>query len=176
MRAMCAESFTGYRGLRLVERPKPRVADGRVLVRMTAAGVTPLDHTILSGAYPRATAPLILGNEGAGVVEDPGDSSLPAGARVMFTGPYGVSEDGTYSEWIAVRGEDLCPIPDNIDDATAGGIPFAYLTAQITLTQAGFEPGKTVLAPAIGGAVGNAVTQLARAQGAGRAISTTTSP
>jgi NADPH:quinone reductase-like Zn-dependent oxidoreductase len=94
----------------------------------------------------------------------------------MFAGPYGVSEDGTYSEWITVRGEDLCLIPENIDDATAGGIPVAYLTAQIALTQAGFEPGKTVLAPAIGGAVGNAVTQLARAQGAAKAISTTTSP
>jgi len=94
----------------------------------------------------------------------------------MFTGPYGVAEDGTYSEWIAVRDEDLCVIPDTIDDATAGGMPVAYLTAQITLTQAGFEPGKTVLAPAIGGAVGNAVTQLARAQGAAKAISTTTNP
>jgi NADPH:quinone reductase len=176
MRAMRAESFTGYRSLKLVEVPKPRRADGRVLVGITAAGVTPLDHTILSGGYPRAKAPLIVGNEGAGVVEDPGDSALPVGARVMFTGLYGVSEDGTYSEWIAVREEDLCLIPDNIDDATAGGIPVAYLTAQLALTQAGFEPGKTVLAPAIGGSVGNAVTQLARAQGAGKAISTTTNP
>ena len=143
---------------------------------MTAAGVSPLDHTILSGGYPRATEPLILGNEGTGVVEDPGGSSFPKGARVMFTGPYGVSEDGTYSEWLAVRDEDLCLVPDKIDDVTAGGMPVAYLTAQITLTQAGFEPGKTVLAPAIGGAVGNAVTQLARAQGAAKAISTTTNP
>jgi D-arabinose 1-dehydrogenase-like Zn-dependent alcohol dehydrogenase len=38
----------------------------------------------------------------------------------MFSGPYGVSEDGTYSESIAVRREDLCLVPDNIDDATAG--------------------------------------------------------
>jgi NADPH:quinone reductase-like Zn-dependent oxidoreductase len=45
------------------------------------------------------------------------------GARVMFTGPYGVFENGTYGEWIAVRGEDLCPILDKIDDATAGGMP-----------------------------------------------------
>ena len=111
MTAMRAESFTGYTGLKLVEAPRPLRADGRVLVRITAAGVTPLDHTILSGGYPRAKAPLILGNEGAGVVEDPGGSSFPAGARVMFTGPYGVSEDGTYSEWIAVRDEDLCLIP-----------------------------------------------------------------
>src|SRR3989441_12324707 len=92
----------------------------------------------------------------------------------MFAGPYGVAEDGTYSEWIAVRDEDLCIIPDTIDEATAGGMPVAYLTAQITLAQAGFEPGKTVLAPAIGGAVGNAVTQLARAQGAAKAYSKTT--
>jgi NADPH:quinone reductase len=176
MRAMRAESFTEYEGLKLVEVPRPRRADGRVLVRITSAGVTPLDHTILSGGYPRATAPLILGNEGAGVVEDPGDSMLSAGTRVMFTGQYGVAEDGTYSEWIAVREEDLCIIPDTIADAIAGGMPVAYLTAQITLTQAGFEPGKTVLAPAIGGAVGNAVTQLARAQGAAKAISTTTNP
>ena len=63
-----------------------------------------------------------------------------------------------------------------IDDATAGGMPVAYLTAQIVLTQAGFERGNTVLAPAIGGAVGNAVTQLARAQGAAKAMSTTTNP
>jgi NADPH:quinone reductase len=176
MRAMRAESFTGYTGLKLVQSPRAPWAPGRVLVRVTAAGVTPLDHTILSGGHPRAKAPLILGNEGAGVVADPGDSSFSAGARVMFTGPYGVSEDGTYREWIAVREEDLCLIPDNIDDATAGGIPVAYLTAQIALTQAGFEPGKSVLAPAIGGAVGNAVTQLARAQGAAKAISTTTNP
>jgi NADPH2:quinone reductase len=176
MRAMRADSFTEYAGLKLVEVPRPRRADGRVLVRITAAGVTPLDHTILSGGHPRATAPLILGNEGAGVVEDPGDSVLSEGARVMFTGLYGVAEDGTYSEWIAVREEDLCIIPDTIDDATAGGMPVAYLTAQITLTQAGFEPGKIVLAPAIGGAVGNAVTQLARVQGAAKAISTTTNP
>src|SRR5258705_10803458 len=94
----------------------------------------------------------------------------------MFTGPYGVFEDGTYGEWVPVRAEDLGIIPDPIDDAIGGGIPVAYLTAQITLTQAGFEPGKTVLAPAIGGAVGNAVTQLARAQGAAKAISTTTNP
>src|SRR5258706_2547822 len=143
MRAMRAESFTGYGALKLVEVPRPRRADGRVLVRITAAGVTPLDHTILSGGYLRAAAPLILGNEGAGVVEDPGDSVFSEGARVMFTGPYGVAEDGTYSEWIAVRDEDLCIIPETIDDATAGGMPVAYLTAQITLTQAGSSQARS---------------------------------
>lgn len=173
MRAMRAEGFSGYKDLKLVDIPKPVVPDGRVLVRITAAGVTPLEHTILSGGYLRAKAPLVLGGEGAGVVEDGGGTTFPVGSRVMFTGPYGVSENGTYGEWLAVRKENLCLVPDNIDDSAAG-LPVAYLTAQMTLGLAGFAKGKTVLSPAIGGSVGNAVSQLARAQGAKHAISTTT--
>jgi NADPH2:quinone reductase len=174
MRAMRAETFSGYEGLKLVQLPKPVVSDGKVLIRITAAGVTPLDHTILSGQFHHSKAPLVLGNEGAGVVEEGGGSEFPVGSRVMFFGPYGAFEDGTYSEWVAVRKQDLCLIPDNVDDVSAAGIPVAYLTAQIALTLAGFRPGKTVLGPAIGGSVGNAVTQLARATGAKHAISSTT--
>jgi NADPH:quinone reductase len=174
MRAMRAETFTGYKGLKLVDLPKPAVTDGKVLVRITAAGVTPLDHTILSGQFHGSKPPLVLGNEGAGVVEEGGGTDLPVGSRVMFFGAYGAFEDGAYSEWVAVRKQDLCLVPDNIDDVSAAGIPVAYLTAQVALTLAGFRAGKTVLAPAIGGSVGNAVTQLARAFGAKHAISSTT--
>jgi len=174
MRAMRAEEFSGYKGLKLVDLPKPAVSDGKVLLRITAAGVTPLDHTILSGQHPRAKAPLVLGGEGAAVVEEGGGPDLPVGSRVMFAGPYGLSEDGAYSEWLAVRKENVCLIPEAIDDVTAAGIPVAYLTAHMSLSLAGFQPGKNVLAPAIGGSVGNAVTQLARALGAKHAISSTT--
>jgi len=172
---MRAEGFRGYEDLKLADIPRPSMSDGRVLIRITAAGVTPLDHTILSGGYPRAKAPLVLGSEGAGVVEDANGSDFSFGARVMFTGPYGVSEDGAYGEYLAVRKDNLCLIPANIDDVSAAGLPVAYLTAHMALSLAGFQAGKTVLAPAIGGSVGNAVTQLARALGARHAISTTTS-
>ena len=110
MRAMRAKSFNGYEDLELVDLPKPEVKDGRVLVRVTAAGVTPLDHTILSGQFPRAKAPLVLGNEGAGIVENGGGPEFPAGSRVMFAGPNGVSEDGTYAVWLAVHKQK--PLPD----------------------------------------------------------------
>src|SRR6201997_934126 len=174
MRAMRAEQFSGYEALKLVEIPKPTVTDGKVLVRITAAGVTPLDYTILSGKFHGSKPPLVLGNEGAGVVEQGGGPDFPAGSRVMFFGAYGAFEDGTYTEWVAVRKEDLCLISDNVDDVSAAGIPVAYLTAQVALTRAGFRAGKSVLAPAIGGSIGNAVTQLARAQGAKHAMSSTT--
>ena len=174
MRAMRARGFKGYGDLELANLPKPEVSDGKVLVQMTAAGVTPLDHTILSGQYYKAKAPLVLGNEGAGVVEEGGGTEFPAGSRVMFTGLYGVLEDGTYSEYVAVQKQHLCLIPESVDDVNAAGIPVAYLTAQMALSLAGFQAGKTVLAPAIGGSVGNAATQLARALGANHAISSTT--
>jgi NADPH:quinone reductase-like Zn-dependent oxidoreductase len=90
----------------------------------------------------------------------------------MFTGPYGVRENGAWQEWLLARPEDLALVPDAIDDVVAASLPVACLTAQITLTLAGFKPGKTVLAPGIGGSVGNATYQLARAQGAAKVIST----
>jgi NADPH2:quinone reductase len=171
MRVIEAETFSGYDGLRQIEFPKPQPAKDRVLIRVTAAGVTPLEYTVLSGGHPRAKAPLVLGNEGVGVIEDAGDSGFEVGSRVMFTGPYGVGENGTWQEWLLVRPEHLA-LPDAIGDVVAASIPVAYLTAQISLAEAGFKPGMTVLAPGIGGSVGNATYQLARAQGAGKVIST----
>src|ERR1700733_6736626 len=106
MRMIQATQFTGYQGLVQLDAPKPRlpdgVADGRVLVRVTAAGVTPLDHTIMSGGHPRAKPPLVLGNEGAGVIEDAGASGLVPDSRVAFTGGYGVAENGSWRGVVTV--------------------------------------------------------------------------
>lgn len=175
MRAMVAEGFEGYSSLTLMERDKPVPGKSEVLVRMAAAGVTPLDYTILSGHYPKAKAPIVLGNEGSGIVASAGDPAFPEGTPVMFFGPYGVLRDGTYSEWAAVHRDHLRRIPKGVDVVAAAGLPVAYLTAQLALEKAGFAPGKSVLAPGIGGSVGNAVTQLARARGAAHAISTSSS-
>jgi NADPH:quinone reductase-like Zn-dependent oxidoreductase len=99
MRAMRASGFKGYADLELVNLPNPEVSNGKVLVRMTGAGVTPLDHTILSGQYPKAKAPLILGNEGAGVVEEGGalvaEHTGPPHQHTGAAGPENVSLPGS---------------------------------------------------------------------------------
>ncbi len=115
MRAIEAKTFSGYDGLRQVELPKPQPAKDRVLVRVTAAGVTPLEYTVLSAGHPRAKAPLVLGNEGVGVVEDADESGLAVGNRVMFTGPCGVGENDAWQDWLLVRPERLALAPDAID-------------------------------------------------------------
>ncbi len=146
-----------------------------LLVRVTAAGVTPLDHTILSGNFPLANAPLVLGNEVRGWSRKAVTMRYRMARGSCSPAPMACSRNGSFGEWVAVRREHLCVIPANVDDVQAAGVPVAYLTAQIALHAAGMCAGKSVLAPAIGGSVGNAVTQLARALGAKHAVSTTTS-
>jgi NADPH:quinone reductase len=34
------------------------------------------------------------------------------GSRVMFTGPYGVRENGAWQEWLLARPEDLAFVPE----------------------------------------------------------------
>jgi NADPH2:quinone reductase len=51
-------------------------------VRITAAGVTPPDHTILFTNFHTTKVPLILGNEGVGVVESGGGTDFPVGSEV----------------------------------------------------------------------------------------------
>jgi NADPH:quinone reductase len=63
VRAIEAKTLSGYAGLRQIELPKPQRTKDKALVHITAAGVTPLDHTILSGGRPRAKVPLGYGFE-----------------------------------------------------------------------------------------------------------------
>lgn len=174
MRAVRLERFGDYGELKPVEVPRPESADGRVLVRMSVAAVNPLDDTVRRGYFPAAKEPpLVLGNEGVGVVVEPGASGLAQGVRVMVSGAYGVMQDGTWREYVAAEPGDLVPAPGALSDEEAAGVPVVWLTAQLALTHVGgFSPGQTVLVPAVGGAVGNAAVQLARAQGAGRVVTT----
>ena len=86
MRAMEADG-----GPRQVELPKPQPEKDRLLVRVAAAGVTPLEYTILSSGHPRAKAPLVLGNEGGGDIrradvdlDDPNFERIPYDPWVAY--------------------------------------------------------------------------------------------
>ena len=172
MKAIRFERYGDYDQLRLEEVPTPEPTDGEVLVRVTAAAVNSLDNTVRLGYFPSSKEPpLVLGNEGVGIVERSGASGLEEGTRVMMTGTYGVIRDGTWGEYVAAGAEDVVPVPDSLTDAEAAAVPVAYLTARIALKVGGFSPGQSVLVPGVGGSVGNALVQLARAEGASRVIS-----
>ncbi|MEV5709422.1 zinc-binding alcohol dehydrogenase family protein [Actinoallomurus sp. NPDC052274] len=149
-----------------VEVPVP--VPGEVLVQITAAGVTPLDHSLATSGPSRVgLLPLTLGGEGAGVVVADPAAHWRAGTRVMFfAGPGGVTADGTMAEFAVVPARNLAEIPVSVSDEVAAAVPIAYLTGLLALRMGAFRPGRCVFAPGIGGSVGNATVQLARALGA----------
>jgi NADPH:quinone reductase len=174
MKAIQAAERGGYEALRLVEIPEPQPRAGQALVRVTSAGVTPLDRTVLAGLHPSARKlPLVPGNEGAGIVMNDPSGRFLAGERVLFfAGPGGVAQDGTFAEITSVPSGNLASLPGEITDEIAAGLPVAYLSAFLALRQAGFRAGQSVLAPGVGGSVGNATLKAARAFGASRLVST----
>ena len=68
----------------MVDIPQPQPQAGQALVRVTSAGVTPLDRTVLAGLLPSAKKPpLVPGNEGAGVITEDPSGRFSAGERVL---------------------------------------------------------------------------------------------
>lgn len=174
MKAIQAATNGDYGNLHLVDLPDPQAKAGQAVVRVTSAGVTPLDHFVLRGSLPSAKKPPpVLGNEGAGVVIEDPSGSFSAGERVLFfAGPGGVTQDGTFAEMTSIPTGNLARLSGEIPETIASGLPVAYLTAFLALRQAGFCEGQSVLAPGVGGSVGNATLKVARALGASQLVST----
>ena len=120
--------------------------------------------------------PVWVVRPGAGVVVESRHPAHQAGDRV-FVGAmgWGLVTDGTWREYVAAPAAAISPIPANIDDDVAAAYlaGAGYLSGYLALTEfAKFQPGQTVLAPAIGSAVGMETLQVARRLGASMTIST----
>jgi NADPH:quinone reductase-like Zn-dependent oxidoreductase len=179
MKAIQYRAYGSYQENRLVEVERPHPKDGEVLVEMRAVGVNPLDNTFRSGHIYMSTPtnlPRIGGQSGVGVVVEPGSTKFKAGDRVFVRVPgWGLVADGTWREYVAAPSAGLSHVPADLDDdhAAAYLAGWGYLTGYLALTElAKFKPGQTVLAPAIGSAVGMETVQIARRLGASLTIST----
>jgi NADPH:quinone reductase len=135
--------------------PEPAV-DGKVLVRVRAAGINFADIMVRRGQYPQMPElPAVIGSEIAGELED--------GTRVMAI----TSGGGGYAEMAAVERAQVVPLPDHASFAEGASFLLTFLTAHIPLTrQARIRPGSVVLVYAAAGGVGSAAIQVARTLGA----------
>jgi NADPH2:quinone reductase len=174
MKAIQYSQQGSFDHLQVVDLPKPQLKSGDVLVRVTAATVTPMDAKLLLGHLPfPIPMPHIPGNGGAGYIEDAGDTAFQVGQRVILGGFYGMEDAGTWREYMAVPAVDVLPLPEQATDVEGAGLIEAYLTAYTALVYSGnLQAGQQVLVPAVGGGIGNAVVQLAKALGASQVITT----
>jgi NADPH2:quinone reductase len=165
MRAVTVTEYGATPAVAEVETPKP--GPEQVLIKLRAAGINPMDRTLASGAWKPmpATFPMVLGADGAGVVEQLGEgaSRYSLGDDLfgqLFLAPLGSA--GTYAEYVAVS-EDapLARVPSGLDDVVAAALPTAG-GAGLALVEL-LEPlaDKTVLIVGAGGGVGSFATQFA---------------
>jgi len=124
------------------ELDKPTLSDNQALIKVSYAGICGTDMMIYSGKHPRAKAPLAMGHEFSGVIEDiNGKTILNIGDRVVIEPTIscghckacmsgqthvckqlrliGIDLHGGFAEYVAVPFDRLHLIPDALPDATA---------------------------------------------------------
>ena len=172
MRAVLVHEHGGPEVLTAQDLPSPGPGPGQLRVDVAAAGVNFIDVYYRTGAYPLPT-PFIVGSEGAGVVSAVGAdvTGYQEGDHVAWAMVPGAG----YAQQVIVPIERAVPVPDGIDDETAGAVLLQGLTAHyLTRSTYPVQPGETALVHAAAGGVGLLLTQVLSAQGV-RVIATTSS-
>ena len=149
------------------EKNIPERPEGYSLVRMHSASINQLSNTIRTGGFGNTPVPLVLGNEGAGVIEE--SDMYEKGTRVAIygSGQLGITEEGLYQEWAAVEDRRIMPLPDNLSMNEGAALTVNYLTAWQALHRIGdVQPDQYVIISGASGSVGHALVQVARALGA----------
>jgi NADPH:quinone reductase-like Zn-dependent oxidoreductase len=171
-RAVIYETFGGFEVLELREVPEPHAGPCEVRVRVTAAGLNPMDWIISSRPEVAAqfgiTVPSGFGYDFAGVVDEVGDGAtgFAVGDRV-----HGGALGRAVADFVVVKtpaeaSEALFPTSDGIGDEAASTLPVAGLTAAAALAAIDLRSGDTVLIGGAAGGVGVFAVQLAKLAGA----------
>lgn len=168
MQAILQTALGGPEVLELAEVPRPEPRPTEVLVRVTAAGVNPVDwKTRLRGGF-LGEPPFTVGWDVAGVVESLGlgVTRFEPGDRV-FGMPRFPREAAAYAEYVTSPSRHLARIPEGLDAVDAAALPLAGLTAwQALVETADVRRGNRVLILAAAGGVGHLAVQIAKHRGA----------
>jgi NADPH:quinone reductase-like Zn-dependent oxidoreductase len=165
-----AVKFDTYGGLDVLEVrdvERPIAAQGRVLVRVKAAGINPGEAAIregaLAGRFP-ATFPSGEGTDFAGIVEEVGGgvTTFRPGDEVV-----GYTHDrASHAELVVVDADHLTARPANVPWEQAGALFVAGTTAYSCVRAVSLKAGDTVVVSGAAGGVGSIVVQLAKLKGA----------
>jgi NADPH:quinone reductase-like Zn-dependent oxidoreductase len=172
MKAVVYRCYGSPDVVKLEKLATPVPADDRMLVRVHAASVNPLDWHYMRGkpyimrpmAGIGAPKDIRLGVDFAGTVEAVGrDVTRFKPGDEIFGGA-----DGAFAEYVTVRGNGSVALkPANITFEQAAAVPIAAITALQALRDQGkVQPGQHVLINGASGGVGTFAVQIAKVLGA----------
>jgi NADPH:quinone reductase len=168
MKAIQVKQPGGPEAMELVELPVPQPKANEAVIKLSASGVNFIDVYFREGRY-KAPLPIVLGQEGAGVVTAVGADvkSVKAGDRVAWSGPL-----GSYAEYAALPADRLVPIPSGVTEQQAAAVLLQGMTAHyLSHDTYPLKRGETALVHAAAGGVGLLLVQMAHNIGA-RVIAT----
>ncbi|MFE9644990.1 NADP-dependent oxidoreductase [Streptomyces sp. NPDC006365] len=177
---MKAVVVTGFEAEpQLTDLPVPQPGPGELLVRLHAAALNPFDWKVADGALKNAVEhhfPLVMGSDGAGVVESigagvtrfrPGDTVFGQFMNVQHG-------RGSYVEYVlAAEDGKIARMPDSLPFTVAAALPTAGMTAYQAIETARLDTGHVILINGASGGVGQSAIQFAALQGA-RVLATAT--
>jgi NADPH2:quinone reductase len=163
MKAIQVKHVGGPEAMELVELPVPQPKANEAVVKLAASGVNFIDVYFREGRY-KAALPIVLGQEGAGVVTAAGADakSVKVGDRVAWTAVH-----GSYAEYAAVPVDRLVPIPQGVSEQQAAAAMLQGMTAHyLSYDTYPLKRGETALIHAAAGGVGGLLTEMAHNLGA----------
>jgi NADPH:quinone reductase-like Zn-dependent oxidoreductase len=187
-RAAVFEEPSGAAGVRVRERPRTKLRDGHVEVRIKAASLNHLDLWLAHGAQ-RIPPPRVISADGAGVISASTDRRWHEGDEVVVFptlccwecdacragdnvlcerfGVLGEHSDGTACEYLHIDARSVFPKPAQLTWEEAAAFPLTFLTAwRMLMTRARLQPDETVLVVGAGAGVAVAAISIARHLGA----------
>jgi NADPH:quinone reductase-like Zn-dependent oxidoreductase len=196
MKAIRIHKHGGPEVLQIDEIPIPMVKESEVLIKIKTAALNHLDLWVRKG-IPGLSLPLILGSDGAGIIESIGSKIVETGTYKIgdevFLVPFRTNEpielaeelsdtydilgehlDGTQAEYVSAPADFIIPKPERLTMQEAAAFPLAYMTAFHMLTKkVKLREGQDVLIWGASSGVGSAAIQIAKMYGA--TVVTTTS-
>ena len=156
------------------EHPLAPPGPGEAQVRHTAIAVNFSDVNVRRGGFYIAKPPvfpLVVGNEGAGVVAAVGEgvTLVKPGDRVAYVGSGGpfYEDTGSYAEARNLPERVLIKLPDDISEQTAAALLLKGLTASLVIQRLHTpKPGDWILIHAAASGVGLILTQWSHHLGA----------
>ncbi len=149
--------------MELVDIPVPQPKPNEAVVKIQAAGVNFIDVYNREGRY-KAALPLVLGQEGAGIVSAVGSDvrGFAVGDRAAYTLTL-----GSYAEYAAVPADKLVKIPAGVSERDAAAAILQGMTAHyLAYDTFPLKKGQTALIHAAAGGVGLLLVQMAHNIGA----------
>jgi NADPH:quinone reductase len=173
MQAAAIDRFGGIETIQLQTLPVPDIGPDEVLIRVEVAGVGVWDAFEREGGFAQMFGiepkfPYVLGSDGAGTIAAVGEQveGFKEGDRVYALALVN-AKGGFYAEYVALKTENVSPIPKELPIEQAGAMPSDALTALQGLDDVlGLKQGESLMIFGASGGIGHLAVQLAKRMGA----------